>query len=88
MMLKLTLPEEADLYRPLVEHPKVERVVALSGGYKLDDACARLRRNHGVIASFSRALIDGLKVDMDDAAFDAELSGAIGKIYEASVVKA
>jgi fructose-bisphosphate aldolase class I len=88
VMLKLTIPDQADLYQALTQHPHVERVVALSGGYKLDDACARLHRNHGMIASFSRALIDGLKYDMTDSAFNETLSAAIDKIYEASTVKA
>ena len=88
VMLKLTIPDQADLYEPLTRHPRVERVVALSGGYKLDDACERLRHNHGMIASFSRALIDGLRKGMTDAEFDAALAGAIGKIYEASTHKA
>ncbi len=87
VMLKLTLPDQADLYEPLTRHPRVERVVALSGGYKLDDACDRLSRNHGVIASFSRALIDGLKHGMSDAEFDAALAAAIDTIYQASANK-
>lgn len=87
VMLKLTIPDQADLYAPLTKHPRVERVVALSGGYKLDDACERLRHNHGMIASFSRALIDGLKQGMTDAEFDATLSLAIDKIYQASTQK-
>ena len=84
VMLKLTIPDEADLYEPLVRHPKVARVVALSGGYPLDDACTRLAKNHGMIASFSRALIDDLKHGMSDADFDATLSRVIDKIYRAS----
>lgn len=88
VMLKLTIPDQADLYEPLTKHKRVERVVALSGGYKLDDACERLGRNHGMIASFSRALIDGLKQDMPDSEFDATLSAAIDKIYTASAHKA
>ena len=87
VMLKLTIPDQADLYKPLVDHPKVARVVALSGGYPLDDACARLSKNHGMIASFSRALIDDLKHGMSDADFDATLSRVIDKIYTASVEK-
>lgn len=85
VMLKLTPPESADFYAPLVAHQRVLRVVALSGGYTLDEACRRLAENHGVIASFSRALIDGLRQSMNDAAFDAELSAATEKIYAASV---
>ena len=87
VMLKLTIPDQADLYAPLVKHAHVERVVALSGGYKRDDACQRLAKNHGVIASFSRALIDDLKAGMSDAEFDAALAEAIGEIYYASVEK-
>ena len=87
VMLKLTIPDQTDLYLPLTQHPRVERVVALSGGYSLDDACARLHRNHGMIASFSRALIDNLKHGMTDIEFDTTLAGAIDKIYEASTVK-
>ena len=88
VMLKLTIPDQADLYEPLTKHPRVERVVALSGGYKLDDACQRLSHNHGMIASFSRALIDGLRQGMTDAEFDTALHTAIDKIYTASTVKA
>jgi fructose-bisphosphate aldolase class I len=88
VMLKLTLPEQADLYEPLTRHPRVERVVALSGGYKLDDACERLHHNHGMIASFSRALIDDLKQGMSEAEFDAVLSATIDKIFAASAHKA
>jgi fructose-bisphosphate aldolase class I len=87
VMLKLTIPDKADLYEPLTRHPRVERVVALSGGYKLDDACERLRHNHGMIASFSRALIDDLKKSMTDAEFDAVLAATIDKIYQASAHK-
>lgn len=85
VMLKLTLPEEDNLYLPLVEHPRVMRVVALSGGYARDEANARLARNKGVIASFSRALTEGLSAQQSDAAFNAELAEAIGGIYDASV---
>ena len=87
VMLKLTIPDQADLYAPLTKHQNVERVVALSGGYKLDDACERLSRNHGMIASFSRALIDNLKKDMSDAEFNDTLAAAIDKIYQASAHK-
>jgi fructose-bisphosphate aldolase class I len=87
VMLKLTLPEQADFYRPLIEHPRVVRVVALSGGYTLDDACKRLAANHGMIASFSRALINDLKKNMSDSEFDATLGKVIDQIYQASVVK-
>jgi len=84
VMLKLTLPDVDDFYAELVSHPRVLRVVALSGGYSRDDANARLARNHGVIASFSRALTDGLKVDQSDEAFNAALDETIASIFEAS----
>lgn len=87
VMLKLTLPEVPDLYAPLVAHPRVARVVALSGGYGLDEACARLAANRGVIASFSRALTEGLRDGMSDAAFDARLARSIAAIDEASTAK-
>ncbi len=87
VMLKLTIPDVPDTYAPLIGHPKVLRVVALSGGYTRTDACARLAKNHGMIASFSRALLDGLKHSMSDAEFDATLASAIDGIYEASVIK-
>ncbi|HEY5349643.1 MAG TPA: fructose bisphosphate aldolase [Candidatus Lustribacter sp.] len=87
VMLKLTLPEVPDLYLPLVEHDRVQRVVALSGGYPRAQACRRLAANHGVIASFSRALVDGLTRSMSDAEFDAALTAAIDEIYAASTVK-
>ena len=85
VMLKLTLPEAANLYRPLVDHPRVLRVVALSGGYSRDEANARLARNAGVIASFSRALTEGLSADQSDAEFDRVLGETIDSIYRASV---
>lgn len=84
VMFKLTLPEKDNLYRELVEHPKVLRVVALSGGYTRDEANARLARNNGVIASFSRALTEGLSVDQSDDEFNAVLDKAIASIYAAS----
>jgi fructose-bisphosphate aldolase class I len=87
VMLKLTIPDTPDFYAPLIEHERVERVVALSGGYTRSDACARLAHNHGMIASFSRALVDGLTAQMSDAEFNAELAGAIDEIYTASTVK-
>src|SRR6516165_12771514 len=87
VMFKLTLPDVADLYAPLVNHPRVARVVALSGGYTRDDACKRLAANHGMIASFSRALAEGLKHSMSDAEFGKELADSIDEIYEASTVK-
>jgi fructose-bisphosphate aldolase class I len=87
VMIKLTIPEVPDLYRPLMEHPRVARVVALSGGYSRKEACKRLAANHGLIASFSRALIDELKASMNDAEFDETLAKAVDEIYQASVVK-
>jgi fructose-bisphosphate aldolase class I len=87
VMLKLTIPETPDLYMPLIKHERVVRVVALSGGYPLDVACERLSHNHEMIASFSRALLDGLRHSMSDAEFDAELAGVIDKIHRASTVK-
>ena len=87
VMLKLTIPDVPDFYRPLIDHPRVVRVVALSGGYTRTDACERLSANHGMIASFSRALINDLKVSMSDSEFDATLSEAIAEIYQASVEK-
>jgi fructose-bisphosphate aldolase class I len=85
VMLKLTIPEQDDLYRSLVEHPRVVRVVALSGGYSRQDANARLARNHGMIASFSRALTEGLTAQQTDAEFNAMLDDSIQGIYEASL---
>ena len=85
VMLKLTLPEVDDFYRDLVTHPNVLRVVALSGGYSRDDANARLARNHGVIASFSRALTEGLSAQQSDAEFDATIEAAIASILAASI---
>jgi len=87
VMIKLTIPDEADFYRPLIEHPRVVRVVALSGGYTRSDACKKLAQNHGMIASFSRALINELKKDMSDSEFDKTLEQSIDEIYEASVKK-
>jgi fructose-bisphosphate aldolase, class I len=88
VMLKLSLPATPDLFLPLVEHPRVLRVVALSGGYSRTEACRELARNHGIIASFSRALLEDLRAQMDDAAFDRALGEAIDEIYAASVDKA
>jgi len=85
VMLKLTLPHEANLYHALTQHPKVMRVVALSGGYSRDEACARLAQNAGVIASFSRALTEGLSATQSDADFNAALGHAIDVIHAASV---
>ena len=84
-MLKLTLPEADGFYTDLVEHPNVLKVVALSGGYSREEANDRLARNHGVIASFSRALTEGLTAQQSDAEFDAALDASIKSIYEASI---
>jgi fructose-bisphosphate aldolase, class I len=85
VMFKLTLPEEDDFYRDLVDHPRVLKVVALSGGYSRDEANARLARNKGVIASFSRALTEGLSANQSDEEFDRAMDEAIQSIYDASV---
>lgn len=85
VMLKLTLPSAANHYRPLVEHPKVMRVVALSGGYSRDEANTKLAENTGVIASFSRALTEGLSAQQSDDEFNATLDTSIQSIYDASV---
>ncbi|MBV9091474.1 MAG: fructose bisphosphate aldolase [Mycobacteriaceae bacterium] len=85
VMLKLTLPDTDNLYQDFVEHPKVLRVLALSGGYSRDEASARLARNNGVIASFSRALTEGLSVNQSAEEFDATLDKSIAEIYAASV---
>jgi fructose-bisphosphate aldolase, class I len=85
VMLKLTLPERDDFYAELVTHPKVLKVVALSGGYTREDANARLRRNNGIVASFSRALVEGLSARQSAADFDATLDAAIQSIFEASL---
>lgn len=85
VMLKLTLPEQVGLYDEAASHPNVLRVVALSGGYSTDEASARLARNSKMIASFSRALTEGLNVSMSDAAFNAALGANIDKIHAASV---
>ena len=85
VMLKITLPERDDLYADCVKHPKVLKVVALSGGYSRREGNDRLRRNHGVVASFSRALVEGLSAQQSDAEFDAMLDGAIQSIFEASI---
>lgn len=87
VMLKLTIPTEADFYAPLVAHKSVVRVVALSGGYSTIDACEKLSRNHGMIASFSRALAEQLRVSMSDAEFNASIARTIDQIYAASVIK-
>ena len=87
VMLKLTLPEQDDLYAECVSHPKVVRVVALSGGYTQKEANDRLRRNHGIVASFSRALVEGLTAQQSDAEFNAVLDASIQRIFEASTRK-
>jgi fructose-bisphosphate aldolase class I len=84
VMLKITLPEEADLYLDCVKHPNVLKVVALSGGYPLKEGNERLRQNHGVIASFSRALLDGLTIQQSAEEFDSVLDVTMQSIYEAS----
>lgn len=88
VMLKLSIPTKPGLFDPLVDHPRVLRVVALSGGYNRPDACAELARNRGMIASFSRALLEDLRYQMSDAEFDQSLGGAIDEIYTASTKKA
>ncbi|MCB4378933.1 fructose bisphosphate aldolase [uncultured Tateyamaria sp.] len=85
IMLKLTLPEQPGIYDALADHPRVQRVVALSGGYSTQDASARLAQNHKMIASFSRALTEGLQRDMTDDGFHAALGGNINQIFEASI---
>ena len=84
VMLKLTLPEQDDFYVDCVRHPNVVRVVALSGGYTQAEANDRLRRNHGIVASFSRALVEGLTAQQSDSEFNAMLDASIQRIYEAS----
>jgi fructose-bisphosphate aldolase class I len=85
VMLKVTLPEQDDLYADCVRHPKVVRVVALSGGYTQKEANAKLQKNHGVVASFSRALLEGLSIHQNDAEFNAMLDASIHDVYEASI---
>jgi fructose-bisphosphate aldolase class I len=85
VMLKLTIPAEAGLFQPLVDHPKVLRVVALSGGFSREEACRELAKNPGMIASFSRALLSDLRVDQSDEEFDRTLGQAIDEIHAASV---
>jgi fructose-bisphosphate aldolase class I len=84
IMLKLTIPDQDDFYLDCIRHPKVLRVVALSGGYSREEANARLRRNHGLIASFSRALVEGLSAQQSDAEFNAMLDKSIQSIFDAS----
>ena len=87
VMLKLTLPELTDFYAECVAHPKVVRVVALSGGYSREECNNRLRKNHGIVASFSRALVEGLSVEQADAEYNALLDESIQSIFEASSIK-
>ncbi|HZF45828.1 MAG TPA: fructose bisphosphate aldolase [Sphingomonadaceae bacterium] len=85
VMLKLSIPVVPNHYKALVDHPAVARVVALSGGYSRPDACTELAKNSGMIASFSRALLEDLRAGMSDAEFDAALASAIDEIYQASI---
>ena len=87
VMLKLTLPEQDDLYLDLIRHPRVVRVVALSGGYSQEDADDRLRKDHGMVASFSRALVEGLSAQQSDAEFNSVLEKSIQSIFDASNTK-
>jgi fructose-bisphosphate aldolase class I len=87
VMLKLSIPQKPGLFQPLIDHPKVLRVVALSGGFSRQEACRELAMNPGMIASFSRALLSDLRSDQDDAQFDATLGSAIAEIYSASTAK-
>jgi fructose-bisphosphate aldolase class I len=87
VMLKLTLPEQADLYQPLTKHPRVVRVVALSGGYPGEEANAKLRQNHDVIASFSRVLAEGLSANQTDEEFNKTLEKTVSSVYDASINK-
>jgi fructose-bisphosphate aldolase, class I len=87
VFLKLTLPEQDDFYAECVKHPKVVRVLALSGGYSRQEGNERLRRNHGIVASFSRALVEGLTAQQSDAEYNALLDATIQSIFEASTVK-
>jgi fructose-bisphosphate aldolase class I len=86
-MLKLSIPAQAGLFQPLVTHPKVLRVVALSGGFSREDACRELAKNPGMIASFSRALLSDLRHQQNDEEFNRTLGTAIDEIYEASTEK-
>ncbi len=87
VMLKLTIPTKANAYKELVEHPRVVRVVALSGGYSRDEANEKLKENDGMIASFSRALAEELRVNQTGEEFDKAMKSAIESIYDASVHK-
>lgn len=85
VIFKLTIPSEPDFYADLIKHPKTARVVALSGGYSREEACEKLAKNHGMIASFSRALTEGLTAQQSDTDFNDKLKTAVGKIYQASI---
>jgi len=85
LMFKLSIPDEADFYEEIIKHPNVMRVVALSGGYSREEAVEKLSRNHGLIASFSRALLEGLDVSQNDDEFNEMLGNSIKKIYKASI---
>jgi len=87
VMLKLSIPAEAGLFQPLIDHAKVLRVVALSGGFSREDACRELAKNPGMIASFSRALLSDLRHQQTDEEFDSTLGTAIDEIYDASVAR-
>jgi fructose-bisphosphate aldolase class I len=88
VMLKITLPEQDDFYADCVRHPNVLKVVALSGGYSREECNNRLRRNHGIVASFSRALVEGLSVQQSDAEYNTLLDASIQSIFDASTIKA
>jgi fructose-bisphosphate aldolase class I len=87
VMLKLSIPAEPGLFDPIVRHPRVLRIVALSGGFSRDEACRELAKNEGMVASFSRALLEGLRHDMSDEEFNGTLAASIDQIYEASTEK-
>ena len=88
VMLKLSIPARPGLFEPLIRHPRVLRVVALSGGFSRDEACRELAKNEGMVASFSRALLEGLRHDMSEEEFNRTLGASIDQIYEASTAKA
>jgi fructose-bisphosphate aldolase class I len=87
VMLKLSIPAEPGLFQPLIRNPRIARVVALSGGFTREEACRELEKNEGMVASFSRALLEGLRHDMSDQQFDRTLADSIDKIYRASTAK-
>lgn len=87
VMLKLSIPAEPGLFQPLIRHPRIARVVALSGGFSREEACRELEKNEGMVASFSRALLEGLRHDMSDEEFNRTLADSIDKIYRASTAK-